>query len=436
MKPLVRAAAVLAVLLLAAAQFPSLAALSPFRPKLEVFVTGNPVPFVLQPAAGLNDGTDLGTASAGMDTFGYLPEGSLIFGDNGLAGIYTSDCNGIVGNAYLRFALDGMPVSNIESARITVYVWVHHSGTCGWPWEADPLYGGPARDLRLERDDAVRVQPAHRGRHAGDPGDDLRGGGRLGGERLEMGQLRHHGSLPRLGRGFAGELRRPVQHGQQRLHELRDRRVRDLRHDDGARIAVFSDDFSDGTPGETDPHWDLKNGSWKVATPAGYPDGNLLKSSTAPMATVLVRPESILNYPFASGTISVRLKVGAASSLANANVFFDSTDKDHYRMVRLKQKATGWYLQLVQNGDYDGDTARVVAAVKLKGFSKKHWHALELTLGSDGAASALLTDEEDPARTWTLNGSFAANTGGDVGLFTKGTVLMVDDYVLTPPAGE
>ena len=193
---------------------------------------------------------------------------------------------------------------------------------------------------------------------------------------------------------------------------------------------IFFDDFSDGTIGEVDPEWELVKGSWKVAMIDGYEGGNILKSSRTHKSTVIVREEAMTGGPFVSGTIALRLKVGGAESRPDALVFFDSTGPDAFRAVRLRQKDSGWFLQIVQNGDFDGDTERTEASVKLRRFSKSHWHRLTIEVGADGTVAAVLTDEADPQKSWGVGGAFAQNSGGAVGFLTRETVVAIDYFSL------
>lgn len=99
-----------------------------------------PETVVLQPSPGLNDGTDDGTATKGKDTWVwtnpayYTPPDCP--GDPALP-LYNSPCNSNFARGYLQFSLDGLPRSNIASARIVAYTTVYFNGA-GWPWYVDP----------------------------------------------------------------------------------------------------------------------------------------------------------------------------------------------------------------------------------------------------------------------------------------------------------
>ncbi|MDE2179449.1 MAG: Ig-like domain repeat protein [candidate division NC10 bacterium] len=111
------------------------------RPKLVVTDTSGNVT-TLQPTAGLNDGTDDGSATKGKDTYSWGACGpvGILNGDGQVCSTLTSTCNDCTGSAFLQFSLADMPTINIASAQIQVYTGVAHWG-CGWPFPADPIFG-------------------------------------------------------------------------------------------------------------------------------------------------------------------------------------------------------------------------------------------------------------------------------------------------------
>ncbi len=99
----------------------------------------------LQPAPGLNNGSDDGSAMAGKDA-GFLvayPFGRNNgdgWGDGGVQRdggmhLFNSNCNTGVYPAFLQFSLANMPTANITKAEIHVYAKAHYNG-CGWPFPA------------------------------------------------------------------------------------------------------------------------------------------------------------------------------------------------------------------------------------------------------------------------------------------------------------
>lgn len=111
------------------------------RPKLVVTDTLNQVT-TLQPTAGLNDGTDDGSAAKGKDVYAFAGCGSSIVNQGAApsCGVNSSTCNPCSGIGYVQFSTAGMPATNIAKAEIQLYVGVWHS-TCGWPYPEDPVFG-------------------------------------------------------------------------------------------------------------------------------------------------------------------------------------------------------------------------------------------------------------------------------------------------------
>jgi hypothetical protein len=96
----------------------------------------------LQPTAGLNDGTDDGSANDGKDTGNYPWDVNINYSTNTNYGadtilrLYNSNCPNIINPGYLQFSLSGLPTQNIISAHIEVYAYVYFNGA-GSPWPAD-----------------------------------------------------------------------------------------------------------------------------------------------------------------------------------------------------------------------------------------------------------------------------------------------------------
>ncbi len=111
------------------------------RPKLVVTDTLDNVT-TLQPTAGLNDGTDDGSATRGKDVSSWAGCGSSITnqGTANACSVDSSTCNSCSGYGFVRFSLASMPTSNIASAQIQLYTGVLH-WSCGWPWAEDPVFG-------------------------------------------------------------------------------------------------------------------------------------------------------------------------------------------------------------------------------------------------------------------------------------------------------
>jgi hypothetical protein len=103
------------------------------------FVAYGATTVILQPTAGLNDGTDDGSSDAGKDTGNYPWDvngnynTNANFGADTIMRLYNSNCPDIINPGYLRFSLDGLPTQNIISARIEVYADVYFNGN-GSPW--------------------------------------------------------------------------------------------------------------------------------------------------------------------------------------------------------------------------------------------------------------------------------------------------------------
>jgi uncharacterized protein (TIGR03437 family) len=95
------------------------------RPKLVVTDSGGAT-VTLQPAPGKNDGSDDGSANAGKDT-GVFGQTSGGWGNHNFAKespvfVMNSTCNDSSGYAYVQFSLAGMPLQNVSSAKVQVYV--------------------------------------------------------------------------------------------------------------------------------------------------------------------------------------------------------------------------------------------------------------------------------------------------------------------------
>lgn len=109
------------------------------RPKLVVTDT-NGIVTTLQPTAGLNDGTDDGSATKGKDAMAWTQWGS---GNNwgAFAHCYvmSDSCNAATGYAYLQFSLAGMPTANIAKAQIQIYMVVRAMPGLN-PWGLDPVF--------------------------------------------------------------------------------------------------------------------------------------------------------------------------------------------------------------------------------------------------------------------------------------------------------
>lgn len=109
------------------------------RPKLVVTDTSGNVT-TLQPTAGLNDGSDDGSATKGKDADSFMGTPDDNRGTVSSCGLNSSTCNLANGMSYLQFSLAGMPAAAIASAQIQVRTVVSHWG-CGWPYPADPVFG-------------------------------------------------------------------------------------------------------------------------------------------------------------------------------------------------------------------------------------------------------------------------------------------------------
>lgn len=85
----------------------------------------------LQPAPGLNNGTDDGSQNKGKDSGTW---GSV----NDYMYLLRSDCNVGYCPAYIQFNLAGMPTSSVVRAEVGFYSWVFFNGN-GWPWPVSPI---------------------------------------------------------------------------------------------------------------------------------------------------------------------------------------------------------------------------------------------------------------------------------------------------------
>jgi hypothetical protein len=114
------------------------------RPKLVVTDTSGNVT-TLQPTAGLNNGSDDGSAARGKDVYadaGCSASAWLNRGESIGCSVNSSTCNPCSSVSYVEFSLSDMPnAAEVASARIELYMGVLHWGTCGWPYPADPIFG-------------------------------------------------------------------------------------------------------------------------------------------------------------------------------------------------------------------------------------------------------------------------------------------------------